>query len=357
MYRILAINPGSTSTKIGLFEDEQELFSQNLHHSTEQLSAFPHIIDQLELRLQTMTAFMAKNNIEQKEIDAFVGRGGLLSPMPGGTFLVNDRMVKDLIAAKYGEHASNLGAILAQKMAALHQKPAFIVDPVVVDELESLARFSGHPLLPRKSIFHALNHKAMGRQAAKQLGQNYHDLNLIVAHLGGGISVASHFHGKAIDVNNALDGEGPFSPERSGTLPAGDLARLCFSGEKTLKEVQKMITGKGGAVAYLGSNDIRQIEQMSIEGNELAGQVLQAMAYQVAKEIGAQATVMSGKVDAIVLTGGIAHNNTFSEQIKERVKFIAPVLILPGEEELEALALGALRVLRNEEAPQQYSPQ
>ncbi len=357
MYRILAINPGSTSTKIGLFEDEQELFSQNLHHSTEQLSAFPHIIDQLELRLQTMTAFMAKNNIEQKEIDAFVGRGGLLSPMPGGTFLVNDRMVKDLIAAKYGEHASNLGAILAQKMAALHQKPAFIVDPVVVDELESLARFSGHPLLPRKSIFHALNHKAMGRRAAKQLGQNYHDLNLIVAHLGGGISVASHFHGKAIDVNNALDGEGPFSPERSGTLPAGDLARLCFSGEKTLKEVQKMITGKGGAVAYLGSNDIRQIEQMSIEGNELAGQVLQAMAYQVAKEIGAQATVMSGKVDAIVLTGGIAHNNTFSEQIKERVKFIAPVLILPGEEELEALALGALRVLRNEEAPQQYSPQ
>jgi butyrate kinase len=357
VFRILAINPGSTSTKIGLFEEEQELFSQNLHHSAEQLSVFTHIIEQLDLRLQAMAAFMAKNNIEPKDIDAYVGRGGLLSPMPGGTFMVNDRMIQDLTECKYGEHASNLGAILACKLATPHQRPAFIVDPVVVDELHTLARYSGHPLLPRKSIFHALNHKAMGRKAAAQLGKSYLDMNLIIVHLGGGISVASHCHGKAIDVNNALDGEGPFSPERSGTLPAGDLARLCYSGQKTLKEVQKMITGKGGVVAYLGSNDMRQIEQMSLEGHELAGQVLQAMAYQVAKEIGAQAAVLSGKVDAIVLTGGIAYDVAFSKQIKERVQFIAPVLILPGEEELEALALGALRVLRNEETPQEYLPQ
>jgi butyrate kinase len=356
VHRILVINPGSTSTKIALFENEQELFAQNLHHSAEELAPFPSIIAQLPLRLQAIERFLEKNNIVLETIDAFVGRGGLLHPIPSGTYYVNERMVADLEAGVSGEHASNLGGLLAQKLAKSNDKPAFIVDPVVVDEMDVSARFSGHPLLPRKSIFHALNQKAIGRKAAAQLGKHYQELNLIIAHLGGGISVAAHAHGRVVDVNNALDGDGPFSPERSGTLPAGDLARLCFSGTYALKEVQKMIVGKGGIVAYLGSNDMRLIVQRIADGDENARAVYHALAYQVAKEIGAMSCVLSGRVDAIVLTGGIAFDNTLTGWIRERVEFIAPVHIIPGEEEMEALALGALRVLCQEEQARPYDP-
>jgi butyrate kinase len=356
VFRILAINPGSTSTKISLFEDEQELFSQNLHHTGEELSPFVHISEQLMLRFQAIETFLKKNKIRPNEIDAFVGRGGLLSPISSGTYLVNDKMLEDLQKGVQGEHASNLGGILAQKLASPHRKLAFIVDPVVVDEMEPLARLSGHPELPRKSIFHALNQKAVGRKAALLLGKNYFELSLIIAHLGGGISVAAHRNGRVVDVNNALDGDGPYSPERSGTLPAGDLMRLCFSGKFSQNEVQKMIVGKGGVMAYLASNDMRFVEQKSRDGDQMAGEIYQGMAYQVAKEIGSQSVVLFGKVDAIVLTGGIAHDKMFISLISERVQFLAPILTIPGEEEMEALALGALRVLRNEEPLRTYEP-
>jgi len=356
MFRIMAINPGSTSTKIGFFEDEQELFSQNLHHSVEELAQFAHISDQFTLRLQALENFLAKNNITADQIDAFVGRGGLLAPIPGGTYQVNEKMIEDLHKGVQGEHASNLGGILAGELARRHQKPAFIVDPVVVDELQPLARLSGHPELPRKSIFHALNQKAIGRKAGKRLGKSYQEVDLIIAHLGGGISVAAHQHGVVVDVNNALDGDGPYSPERSGSLPVGSLARLCFSQQYSLQNVQKMIAGKGGITAYLGSNDMREVFQQRSAGNTLAQLVYDGMAYQVAKEIGSLSAVLFGRVDAIVLTGGIAHDKEFTNLIEERVKFIAPVLIIPGEEELEALSLGALRVLRKEEEPKQYQP-
>lgn len=356
MHRILVINPGSTSTKIALFENEQELFAQNLHHTSEELAPFANIIAQLPLRLNAIGRFLEKNHIAADSIDAYVGRGGLLHPIASGTYYVNERMIADLERGVLGEHASNLGGLLAQKLAAANDKPAFIVDPVVVDELEALARLSGHPLLPRKSIFHALNHKAVGRKAAAQLGKSYQDLNLIIAHLGGGISVAAHARGRVIDVNNALDGEGPFSPERTGTLPAGDLARLCFSTQYTLKEILKMIVGKGGMVAYLGNNDMRQVVRRIQEGDDQARIVYEAMAYQVAKEIGAMSTVLAGRVDAVVLTGGIAFDATLTGWIRERVSFVAPVLILPGEEEMEALALGALRILSREEPAREYAP-
>jgi butyrate kinase len=356
VHRILVINPGSTSTKIALFENEQELFAQNLFHSAEELAPFPTIIAQLPLRLNAIERFLEKNNIIPETIDAFVGRGGLLYPIPSGTYYVNERMVADLERGVLGEHASNLGGLLAKKLAKGNNKPAFIVDPVVVDEMDTPARLSGHPLLPRKSIFHALNHKAIGRKAATQLGKKYQDLNLVIAHLGGGISVAAHAQGRVVDVNNALDGEGPFSPERTGTLPAGDLARVCFSEKYTLKEIQKMIVGKGGIVAYLGSNDMRLIVQHIADGDEKARTVYYAMAYQIAKEIGAMSTVLRGSVDAIILTGGIAFDDTMTAWIRERVSFIAPVLIIPGEEEMEALALGALRILCQEEQARQYNP-
>jgi butyrate kinase len=356
VHRILVVNPGSTSTKIALFENEQELFAQNLHHSTEELAPFSTIIAQLPLRLQAIERFLEKNSIAPETIDAFVGRGGLLHPIPSGTYYVNERMVADLERGVSGEHASNLGGLLAHRLASRNRKPAFIVDPVVVDEMDAPARFSGHPLLPRKSIFHALNQKAIGRKAAAQIGKKYQELYLVIAHLGGGISVAAHARGRVIDVNNALDGEGPFSPERSGTLPAGDLARLCFSGNYKLVEIQKMIVGKGGIVAYLGSNDMRMVVQRIAEGDESARAVYYALAYQVAKEIGAMSCVLNGKVDAIVLTGGIAFDNTLTGWIRERVAFIAPVYVIPGEEEMEALALGALRVLCQEEQARPYNP-
>lgn len=355
MLKIMVINPGSTSTKIALYLDEQETFTENIHHTPEDLFDFSNILSQFDFRFKTIQTQLNQNNIDINSVDAFVARGGLLKPIPSGTYVVNEAMIADLKAGVQGEHASNLGALLAAQFASQTKKPAFIVDPVVVDEMDDIARLSGHPQLPRKSIFHALNHKAVGRRAAAELGKRYKDVNLIIAHLGGGISVGAHKRGRVVDVNNALDGEGPYTPERSGTLPAGDLVRLCFSGKYDQKTIYKMIKGKGGIVAYLGVNDMKEVARRIDEGDEFAKKVYHGLAYQLAKQITAISAVLKGDIDGIVLTGGVAYDGTFINWVKERCSFLAPIFVYPGEKEMEALALGALRVLKNKEKAKQYA--
>lgn len=354
MQRILVINPGSTSTKIAVYEQYEVLVEHTLRHSTEDLAEFETITDQYDFRRQLVLEELKIHNIPVETLDAVVGRGGLVYPLEGGCYRVNERMLEDLRQMVMGEHASNLGALIAKAIADQIGKPAFIVDPVVVDELEPLARYSGHPDLPRLSIFHALNQKAEARRVAKKLQKTYRETNQIVVHLGGGISVGAHKRGKVVDVNNALDGDGPFSPERSGGLPAGQLVKLCFSGKYPAARVKKMLKGQGGLVAYLGTNDGSDVGKRIQAGDEQAREVFEAMAYQVAKAIGAMATVLHGEVDAIVLTGGLAHNQRFVDWIIQRVQFIAPVHLVPGEDEMMALYEGALRVLHGEEEAREY---
>ena len=353
-YKLLIINPGSTSTKISIFEGEKEILKETLSHSSEDLLEFKTISDQKDFRTDMILKILNDRNVEIKLLDAIVGRGGLLKPIVSGTYYVNGNMLKDLKENVQGEHASNLGAIIANKIASSISKPAFIVDPVVVDELEDIARLSGIPELPRKSIFHALNQKAVAKRYAQENSKNYEDINVIVAHMGGGVSVGAHKNGKIIDVNNALDGEGAFSPERSGGIPSGDLARLCFSGKYTLEEVLKKITGKGGFVAYLDTNDARIVENAMLEGDSKAKLVHDAMGYQVAKDIGAASTVLKGKVDAIIITGGMAYGKPIVDLISKKVGFIAPIVVYPGEDEMLALAQGAIRVLKGEEEAKEY---
>lgn len=352
-YRILAINPGSTSTKIAVFEDEKNIFIKSLRHSSEKIGSFPDIYSQYDFRKQAIIEELKEANIDIKSFDAVVGRGGLFKPIQSGTYLVNEAMIEDIKHPR-GEHASNLGAILANEIAQLNNVPAFIVDPVAVDEMEDIARYTGMPEIKRQSLFHALNQKAVARKAAKDLGRPYEELNLVVAHLGGGISVGAHHLGRVIDVNNALDGDGPMSPERSGTVPLGPLYKMALSGKYTLKEIQRKNYGNGGMVAYLGTNNGAEIEERINNGDEQAKFIQDVMCYQIAKSIGAYATVLKGDVDAIVLTGGLAYGKDLVNIIKERVEFISQVLVYPGEDEMEALALGALRVLKNEETPKQY---
>jgi len=354
IFRILAINPGSTSTKIAIYDNEKEVFETTLRHSNEEIEQFEKIIDQYDFRKDVILTALNENGINLTKLSAVVGRGGLLKPIKGGTYSVNDQMIEDLKAAQMGEHASNLGGMIAHEIAEQLHIPAFIVDPVVVDEMEPVARISGMPEIKRISIFHALNQKAVARRYAKETGRPYEELNLIVAHLGGGISVGAHEKGRVVDVNNALDGEGPFSPERTGGLPVGDLAKLCYSGKYTHADIKKMIKGKGGLVAYLGTNDGREVVKMIESGDENAKLIFEAMAYQVAKEIGSCAAVLKGKVDAVILTGGLAYGAMLTSWIKSRVEFIGDVIIYPGEDEMSALALGGLRVLRKEESPQIY---
>jgi len=355
-FRVLVINPGSTSTKVAVFDDETQIFSKTLRHSTEELAPYPDIASQYPFREKVILQSHAEAEIDLKSLDAVVGRGGLLYPLEGGTYEVNEIMLQHLRQGVQGQHASNLGGILAKSIADdAGGIPAFIVDPVVVDEMEPVAKLSGHPLLPRRSIFHALNQKAVARKAAEKLGKKYEEVNLIVAHMGGGISVGAHKKGRVVDVNNALNGDGPFAPERSGGLPAGDLVKLCFSGKYSQDEIMKMLRGAGGMVAYLGTNDLREAKKRITQGDDFAKLVVEAMAYQVAKEIGLLATVLKGEVDAIALTGGLAYDEDFVNMIKERTQWIAPVHIFPGEAEMEALAAGALRVLRGEEKPKQYT--
>lgn len=354
MYRILSINPGSTSTKIAIFDDEKEVFNKTLRHSEAQINSYGSIMEQAPFRKQIIMDALAESDINIQKLDAIVGRGGLVKPIPGGTYAVNEALLKDVQHSPMGEHASNLGAMLAHEIAGSLNLPAFIVDPVVVDEMEDVARISGHPEIERVSIFHALNQKAVAHRYAKETGRKYEELNLIVVHLGGGVSIGAHEKGRVIDVNNALNGDGPFSPERSGGLPIGALSKLCFSGKYTKDEVKRMITGKGGFVSYLGTNDGREVQKKIEQGDAYAELIHRAMAYQIRKEIGACAAVLKGKVDQIILTGGLAYDKTLVQDISDAVRFISPITVYPGEDEMSALTEGALRVLRGEEKAKVY---
>lgn len=354
MYRILSINPGSTSTKIAIFDDEKEVFSKTLRHPEEVVNQYKSILDQIPFRKQIILDALSESDINIQKLSAVVGRGGLVKPIPGGTYEVNDALLRDVKNSPMGEHASNMGAILAHEIANSLNLKSYIVDPVVVDEMEDVARISGHPEIERVSIFHALNQKAVGHRFAKEMGKRYDELNLVIAHLGGGISVGAHRQGRCIDVNNALNGDGPFSPERSGGLPVGALAKLCFSGKYSEAEVKKMITGRGGFVSYLATNDGREVSELIEKGDEKAKLIHQALSYQVGKEIGMCAAVLHGQVDAVILTGGLAYDQTLVDQMKEMVSFIGPVIVYPGEDEMLALNEGALRILRGEEEAKIY---
>ena len=350
----LIINPGSTSTKIGVFEDETLLFEETLRHTTEEIAQFPTIVDQKDFRKKIITDLLASKNFDMKSLNMVVGRGGMLKPIPGGTYAVTDELLHDLVIGKQGQHASNLGGILAREIGDSLGIPSFIVDPVVVDELAPVARFSGVPELPRTSVFHALNQKAVAKRYAKEIGKPYESLRLIVVHMGGGVSVGAHLYGKVVDVFNALDGDGAFSPERAGAVPSGALIKMCFSGKYTEKEVYSKIVGKGGFNAYLGTNDMREVTKRANAGDEAAKAAKEAFLYQVSKNIGSMACVLYGKVDQIILTGGIAYGADVCAAIQERCGFIAPFTVYPGEDELLALAQGGLRVLRGEEEAKQY---
>ncbi|MDR1792287.1 MAG: butyrate kinase [Bacteroidales bacterium] len=356
--KLLAINPGSTSTKVAVMEvdpakgNQKEaivcLMSKNIKHSAEAISAFKKIADQYDFRKQAVLNELQEQNINIDDMSCIIGRGGLIKPILSGIYEVNEAMVNDLKIGVAGQHASNLGGLIAKQIADKIGVKAYIADPVVVDEMEAIARITGHPDFVRTSIFHALNQKAIARTYAEQVQKKYEDLNLIVVHMGGGISVGVHKKGRVIDVNQALNGEGPFSPERSGTLPVNSLITACFSGKYTEEELNKMVVGKGGFVAYLGTNDALEVENRVKAGDETARFFESAMVYQIAKEIGAAATVLCGQIDAILLTGGMAYGKPFVEQIKERVQFLAKVAVFPGEDEMNALASNVWLMLRGE---------
>ncbi|MCQ6273762.1 butyrate kinase [Bacillus sp. V3B] len=353
-HRILIINPGSTCTKVAIFENEISIWEKSIKHNIEITESYTRIIDQYDIRKNSILQTLHNEGINLSRLDAVCARGGLLRPIEGGTYRVNEAMLKDLREGFSGEHASNLGGILAHGIASGLNIPAYIVDPVVVDELDEVARISGLPMIERKSIFHALNQKAVAHRVAKELNQHYDEINLIVAHMGGGITIGTHKHGKVVDVNNGLHGEGPFCPERAGSVPVGDLVDLCFSGEYSKEEMMKWLVGKGGLIGYLGTNNAFEIEQRIARGDQQAQLVYAAMAYQIAKEIGAASVVLAGKVDAIILTGGLAYGKNFVKEINDRINWIADVFVHPGENELLGLAEGALRVLRGEEETKEY---
>lgn len=354
--RILAINPGSTSTKIAVFQEREPIFIKNIRHSNTELEPYPKIADQFRFRKEIILEQLKEADINLDTIRVVMGRGGLLKPIPSGIYEVNEAMVHDLNNSPLGEHASNLGGLIAYDLTrSLKDAHAYIVDPIVVDELDDIARIAGHPLFERISIFHALNQKAVAREFSRSIHKKYEDLDLIVVHLGGGITVGAHRHGRVIDVNQGLDGEGPFTPERSGTLPVGQLVRLCYSGKYSMKEVLRMNKGEGGLVSYLGTNDAIKVEEMILAGDEKAELIYHAMAYQVAKTIGEMYTVLKCDVDAILITGGIAYDKRFVNWIQERVYKLAPVHVYPGEDEMRALASNGLMVLRGEMQPRIYA--
>ncbi|MCM2358951.1 MAG: butyrate kinase [Geobacteraceae bacterium] len=347
--RILVINLGSTSTKVAVSESGKMLFTESVNHPADELKQYKTIIDQYELRKGTILGVLAKNGVSLDEVNGIASRGGNMKPIPGGIYEICPAMIEDMKSGKYGQHPNMCGGIVAYNLGKELNIPALTVDPPTVDEMCGSACYSGIPQIKRQSSFHALNQKATARKIAARLGKNYEDVNLIVAHLGGGISVGAHHKGKVVDVNNALDGDGPFSPERAGTLPAGDLVKLCFSGGYTREEVLKLVQGGGGLVAYLGTTSGLEIEKRISEGDAVAAEVFEAMSYQIAKEIGACAAVLEGRVDAIALTGSLAYSKRVTDSLKEKVSFIAPVLLDPGENEMEALAAGAMRYFSGEE--------
>ena len=350
----LIINPGSTSTKIGVFEDENLLFEETLRHSTEEISKYDTIFEQKDFRKKIITDLLAEKNCDLKSFNVIVGRGGLLKPIPSGTYAVTDDLLEDLKVGVQGQHASNLGGILAREIGDEIGVPSYIVDPVVVDELMPIARYSGLEEIPRGSIFHALNQKAVAKRYAKEAGKPYESLRLIVVHMGGGVSVGAHEDGKVVDVFSAFDGDGAFSPERAGAVPVGALVKMCFSGKYTEAEVYKKLVGNGGFNAYLGTNDMRDVEKMVDAGDTKAAEVRDAFIQQMSKNIGAMATVLEGKVDQIIVTGGIAYDKGVVDGLKARCEWIAPFTVYPGEDELLALAQGGLRVVNGEEEAMQY---
>ena len=358
--KVLAINPGSTSTKIAVYEDERPVLVRTIRHRVDELAQYPRIIDQFEFRKALVLRELEADGVPF-HFDAIIGRGGLLKPIPGGVYEVNDAMLDDLLHALH-DHACNLGCLIANELAALLPGClALMADPGVVDELDDVARITGSPLMPRITIWHALNQRAIARRYAAQLSAGeghkvrYEDLNLIICHLGGGISVGAHRRGRCVDVNNALDGEGPFSPERAGTLPAGALVDLCYSRRFTPGELKRRIAGHAGLAAHLGTTDVQEVvRRIEQEGDGHAKLVLDAMIYQVAKSVGGAAVALGGRVDAILLTGGIAHSEYVVSRLTGRVAFLAPVHVFPGEDELEALAMNALGVLRGELTAQVY---
>lgn len=353
--KILVINPGSTSTKIAVYQNGTCLMQQNIRHYLDELIHYPTIISQFEFRKDLIEGTLEMEGFSLNDIKIVMGRGGLTYPLESGVYEVDDRMLTHVRKGVLGQHASNLGPLLSHAIAKeIPDAKAFIADPVVTDELEPIARVSGHPRFERRSIYHALNQKAVSRLYAQSISQKYDELNLIVVHMGGGVSVGAHQKGKVIDVNNALDGEGPFSPERSGTLPVGQLIEACFCGNFTEDEMKRMVNGEGGLVAYLNTNSMVEITDFAAEGDEESLFYVNAFVYQVAKAIGEMATVLKGQVDAILFTGGIAYNKMITEMLKERVGFISKVEIFEGEDEIAALAMNALMMLNGDLVPKKY---
>lgn len=353
--KILVINPGSTSTKIAVFQGEKCLFVENIRHYLDELVHYPTIISQYEFRKDLILGTLEAEGVDLKEITIVMGRGGLTYPLMSGIYEVDDRMLTHVRKGVLGQHASNLGPILAHSIAKeIEGATAFIADPVVTDELLPIARISGHPRFDRRSIFHALNQKAVSRIYAKSIKKKYNELNLIVVHMGGGVSIGVHEKGRVIDVNNALDGEGPFSPERSGTLPVGQLIEACFSGNFTQEEIRQMVVGEGGMVAYLKTNSMIDIEEAVLAGNEKAKDLVDAFIYQLAKAIGEMSTVLCGNIDAILFTGGIAYDKRIIELLTLKVGFLSKIVVYPGEDEMEAMALNARLMLNGELEPQKY---
>lgn len=351
-YQILTINPGSTSTKVALFDDETCLFVESLNHSANDLADFDEIPDQLGFRTQIVLNMMKKNNVKRNELSAVVGRGGLLPHVHAGGYIVNETMKKRIIEGPISEHASNLGAIIAEAIAAPLQIPAYIYDCVGSNELNEIARITGVPDIRRESLCHVLNQKSIGRKVAIKHEQQYENLNLIVAHLGGGFSVGAHEKGRIVDC--VRDDAGSFSPERSGSVPLLYVIDMCYSGKYTKREMTRKIRGMGGLQALLNTKDCREVEAMIANGDHYANLVYHAMAYQAAKSIGEMSTVLEGNIDYIILTGGVSYSKLLTGLIAQRVKFMAPLEIVPGEDEMEALALGALRILQGKEMASEY---
>lgn len=351
---ILAINCGSTSTKIAVYNGKNQLLKESIQHDNEQIRRLGDIWNQYDLRRKTIIQLLENKNYDISKFDIIVARGGTAKPIPGGIYRINKKMLEDMKSGNYGNHATNVGCQIVYDLGQELNIPVITVDPPVTDEMCNWARYSGIPQIQRQSSFHALNQKATGRKLAKEIYKKYEDINCIIAHLGGGISVGAHFQGKVIDVNNALNGDGPFAPERAGGLPVESLINLCFSGEYNKKELLTLISGKGGLYAYLGTTDALKIEEKINLGDEKAKEVFEAMAYQVCKEIGACATVLDGNVDAIGFTGSLTKSERLVKFIKSKVAFIAPIYLYPGENEMESLVEGALRFINAEEQILEY---
>ncbi len=352
--KTLVINPGSTSTKVAIFEELELLCAETLRHDSKKLQKYEEIADQIPLRMKVITNFIKRNKIKLEELDYFIGRGGLVKPLKSGIYQVNDEMVNDLLNCTYGEHASNLGGVLAKRLADQFDKQAFIADPVVVDEMSSVAKISGLNGISRRAIWHALNQKAVGRKYAKSVNKKYDNMNLIIAHLGGGISVGLHKRGRVTDVNNALDGDGPFTPERTGGLPVSGVYELAFSGQYSLEQIKKLNHGFGGLVSYLGTNDAEKVGEMISEGHILAKRIMKAMVYQIAKEIGSLYAVTRGNLDAIIITGGLAYNQDVVQPLLEYLDHLGTIVVYPGEDELEALNMNVYNMVYNNQELKKY---